>query len=75
MDPKAVKAAETLAAIINMPAEKASIRTFKNNLLSKLQNRKPTDKIKDLIIDSSEGLVAKGKKLNWEELLKCLGLV
>jgi hypothetical protein len=41
MDPKAVKAAETLAAIINMPAEKASIRTFKNNLLSKLQNKKP----------------------------------
>lgn len=75
MDPKAVNAAETLAAIINMPAEKASIRTFKSNLLSKLQNRKPTDKIKELIIDSSEGLVAKGKKLNWEELLRCLGLV
>ncbi len=72
---KEVKAAEVLTAIINMPAEKASMITFKNNLLSKLKSRQKDTSIKELIIEASDGLAATGKKIDWEQLRKCLGLV
>lgn len=72
---KEVKAAEVLTAIINMPAEKASMITFKNNLLSKLKSRQKDTSIKELIIEASDGLAATGRKLDWEKLRRCLGLV
>lgn len=75
LNEKEAKAAEVLTAIINMPAEKASMITFKNNLLSKLKSRQKDTSIKELIIEASDGLAATGRKLDWEKLRRCLGLV
>lgn len=71
-----VKASDVLTAILNMPTEKASILEFKNRLLTKLQNRSSSESLQKLVIDASEGLAAGNKKkLDWAELLRCLGLV
>lgn len=72
-DGKKVKASDVLTAILNMPAEKASILEFKNRLLTKLQKKSSNESLQKLVLDSSDGLAAGNKrKLDWAELLRCL---